>query len=164
MMFKQSSYNVQMDVLVPSNYPLCAPIIFVLETSSVVIKPNHPHVGPNGMVHLSYRPRPERDSIFFAANDVQSRYLHSWCDRSSVSSCFDELFSVFQQQPFVYIPPALQLYQAPSAQPMCCLQDPAGVSRRITGCPDPTCTPRASATSDHRIFHGMAGRGQLRVP
>ncbi len=60
--------------------------MFVMETSDVAIKPQHPHVGPNGMVYLPY--------------------LHSWASSSStLCDCIDELIAQFQQKPFVYARP-----------------------------------------------------------
>lgn len=85
MQYRQSSYNIPMAIFVSSNYIQRAPILFVLETSSVAIKPQHPHVGPNGMVYLPY--------------------LHQWNDTSNLVQCLGALLAVFEQKPFVYARP-----------------------------------------------------------
>lgn len=89
-----------MAIFVSSNYPRRAPILFVCETSTVAVKPQHPHVGPNGMVYLPY--------------------LHSWNEAtSSLVAAFDALLAVFQQKPFVYArPPAGSVPPASSAAMM----------------------------------------------
>lgn len=85
MQYRQSSYNIPMAIFVSSNYIQRAPILFVLETSSVAIKPQHPHVGPNGMVYLPY--------------------LHQWNEQSNLVQCLGALLAVFEQKPFVYARP-----------------------------------------------------------
>ena len=86
MPYKSSSYNIPMSILVPFSYPQRPPYLFVLETSAVAIKPQHPPVGPNGMVYLPY--------------------LHSWApSTSTLCGCIDELMVQFQQKPFVYARP-----------------------------------------------------------
>ena len=64
MPYKTSAYNIPMTIYVPNGYPQRAPIMFVLETSAVAIKPQHPHVGPNGMVYLPYSPMPNITTTF----------------------------------------------------------------------------------------------------
>jgi hypothetical protein len=94
MQYKQSSYNIPMAIFVSSNYIQRAPILFVLETSSIAIKPNHPHVGPNGMVYLPY--------------------LNQWNEHSDLVQCLGALLAVFEQKPFVYARPPVGSVGAPA--------------------------------------------------
>jgi len=50
--YRTSTYNIPIELHFPPRYPLGPPVIFVRPAASMMIKPNHRHVGPDGMVYM----------------------------------------------------------------------------------------------------------------
>ncbi len=88
----------------------------LIDVFQVAIKPQHPHVGPNGMVYLPYAISVTFYSIeptfcvisfevvgLICNLHTSNSYLHSWNESSNLVACLDALLAVFMQRPFVYL-------------------------------------------------------------
>jgi ESCRT-I complex subunit TSG101 len=54
MQYKGITYHLPIDLYLPPNYPYVCPTVYVRPVSTMSIKPNHKHVGLDGMVYLPY--------------------------------------------------------------------------------------------------------------
>jgi len=54
MSYKGGTYNIPVDVYLPPPYPVRPPVCFVRPTAGMMIKENHRHVAPDGMVYMPY--------------------------------------------------------------------------------------------------------------
>jgi len=54
MTYKGASYNIPLDIYLPPPYPVRPPVAFVRPTSTMLVKENHRHVAPDGMVYMPY--------------------------------------------------------------------------------------------------------------
>lgn len=54
MVFRRNTYNVPIDIYLPSAYPIAPPTAFVRPISTMMIKEKHKHVASSGMVYMSY--------------------------------------------------------------------------------------------------------------
>uniref|UniRef100_A0A6U6EWT0 UEV domain-containing protein n=1 Tax=Odontella aurita TaxID=265563 RepID=A0A6U6EWT0_9STRA len=54
MSYKGGTYNIPVDVYLPPPYPVRPPVCFVRPTVGMMIKENHRHVAPDGMVFMPY--------------------------------------------------------------------------------------------------------------
>jgi len=52
-MFRGQQYNIPINIWLNRNYPLSPPIIYVVPTNNMVIKPSK-HVDNNGKVYMPY--------------------------------------------------------------------------------------------------------------
>ena len=52
--FRGASYNIPINVWIPSEYPHKQPTCYVTPTSQMIIKRDHPNVNNNGLVHFPY--------------------------------------------------------------------------------------------------------------
>ena len=54
MQYKGIMYHLPIDLYLPPSYPKIGPTVYVRPVASMCIKPNHKHVGLDGMVYLPY--------------------------------------------------------------------------------------------------------------
>lgn len=54
MSYKGGTYNIPVDIYLPPPYPVRPPVAFVRPTEGMMIKENHRHVAPDGMVYMPY--------------------------------------------------------------------------------------------------------------
>jgi len=52
--FRGNTYQLLVDIYLPSGYPIRPPVSFVRLAKNQYLKENHPHVGSDGMVYLPY--------------------------------------------------------------------------------------------------------------
>ena len=96
MNYRGQTYNIPIDMYLPSSYPVSPPVIFVRPVSSMMIKEGHRHVGQDGMVYMPY--------------------LHSWkaSTHNLIEACRN-MSSIFGNEPPVFAKPAG--YTAPTPAP-----------------------------------------------
>ena len=54
MIYKNVTYNLPVDLYLPPSFPYVPPTVYVRPIGGMSIKPNHKHVGLDGMVYLPY--------------------------------------------------------------------------------------------------------------
>ena len=54
MTYRNVTYNIPVDLYLPSQYPQLPPIVYVRPVSNMAIKANHRHVGMDGRVYMPY--------------------------------------------------------------------------------------------------------------
>lgn len=54
MYYQGVKYNIPVALWLPERYPLVPPMMYVVPTPDMVIKPRHPFVDPNGLVGSPY--------------------------------------------------------------------------------------------------------------
>ncbi len=54
MTYRNVTYNIPIDLYLPSQYPQRSPVVYVRPVSNMAIKENHRHVGMDGRVYMPY--------------------------------------------------------------------------------------------------------------
>lgn len=82
-MFRGNTYQLLVDIYLPSGYPIRPPVSYVRLAPNMYLKENHPHVGSDGMVYMPY--------------------LHEWNARThSLIEMVVAMSSVFSADPPVF--------------------------------------------------------------
>ena len=85
--FKGARYNIPVEMYVLPTHPVVPPQAFVRPTQSMMVKPNHRHVGSDGMIYLPY--------------------LNSWGQGSNLVDLLKIMSEVFSADPPLFARPPI---------------------------------------------------------
>jgi len=88
--FSGATYNIPVEFVLPLNYPISPPQVFVRPTENMTIKPQHRHVGSDGMIYLPY------------LNQWNARTSNPLCELAAIMA------SIFSADPPLFSRPASQ--------------------------------------------------------
>lgn len=92
MQYKGVLYHLPIDLYLPPSYPCVCPTVYVRPVSSMCIKPNHKHVGLDGMVYLPYLAQWKAPTTTIISSTTKSSSLESSSNLKELVTWMSRLF------------------------------------------------------------------------